>query len=58
MALHDAILVYDYPENIANAEDVIASLDVRPKQVLIEATILSATLTEGMELGIDLNFLV
>jgi type II secretory pathway component GspD/PulD (secretin) len=57
MALHDAILVYDYPENLAKAEEVIAALDVRPKQVLIEATILSATLTEGMELGIDLNFL-
>jgi len=57
MAWHDTIVVYDYPENIAKAEEVIAKLDVRPKQVLIEATILSATLTEGMELGIDLNFL-
>ncbi len=57
MAWHDTIVVYDYPENIAKAEEVIAKLDVRPKQVLIEATILSATLTEGMEFGIDLNFL-
>ena len=57
MAWHDTIVVYDYPENIAKAEKVIALLDVKPKQVLIEATILSATLTEGMELGIDLNFL-
>ena len=57
MAWHDTIVVYDYPENIAKAEEVIAVLDVKPKQVLIEATILSATLTEGMELGIDLNFL-
>jgi len=57
MAWHDTIVVYDYPESIAKAEEVIAKLDVRPKQVLIEATILSATLTEGMELGIDLNFL-
>ncbi|HIJ53196.1 MAG TPA: hypothetical protein HPP66_08590, partial [Planctomycetes bacterium] len=57
MAWHDTIVVYDYPENIAKAEEVIAKLDVKPKQVLIEATILSATLTEGMELGIDLNFL-
>jgi type II secretory pathway component GspD/PulD (secretin) len=30
-------------------------IDVRPKQVLIEATILSALLTEGMELGVDWN---
>jgi len=57
MALQDVILVYDYPENIAKAAEVIASLDVKPKQVLIEATILSATLTEGMQLGIDLNLL-
>ncbi|MHC4459878.1 MAG: type II secretion system protein GspD [Planctomycetota bacterium] len=57
MAWHDTIIVYDYPENIAKVEEVIKALDVKPKQVLIEATILSATLTEGMELGIDLNFL-
>jgi type IV pilus assembly protein PilQ len=57
MALHDSVVVYDYPEYIAKAEQVIDSLDTRPKQVLVEATILSATLTEGMELGIDLNFM-
>ena len=57
LAWHDTIVVYDYPENIAKAEEVIAKLDVRPMQVLIEATILSATLNEGMELGIDLNLL-
>lgn len=56
MALHDSLMIYDYPENLAKAEEVIAALDVRPKQILIEATILSATLTEGMELGVDLNF--
>ncbi|MDO8302178.1 MAG: hypothetical protein Q7T18_02955, partial [Sedimentisphaerales bacterium] len=57
MALHDSIVVYDYPEYIVKAEDVIKTLDTRPKQVLVEATILSATLTEGMELGVDLNFM-
>jgi type IV pilus assembly protein PilQ len=30
-------------------------IDIRPKQVLIEATILSALLNEGMELGVDWN---
>ncbi|MHC4105180.1 MAG: type II secretion system protein GspD, partial [Planctomycetota bacterium] len=45
-----------YPENIAEAEKMLKELDIRPKQVLVEATILSATLTEGLELGIDLNF--
>jgi len=57
MALHDTIVVYDYPEKIAKAEEVIVALDIRPKQVLVEATILSATLTEGMQLGIDWNLL-
>jgi len=57
MALHDTIVIYDFPENIAKAEGLLASIDVRPQQVLIEATILSATLTDGMEFGIDWNLL-
>ena len=57
MALNDTIVILDYPENIAEAEKLLKELDVRPKQVLVEATILSATLTEGLELGVDLNFL-
>jgi type IV pilus assembly protein PilQ len=57
MALNDMLVLRDYPENIAEAEQLLSELDIRPKQVLIEATILSATLSEGMELGIDLNFM-
>ncbi len=57
MALNDIIVIEDYPENIAEAEKMLKELDVRPRQVLIEATILSATLTEGMELGVNLNLL-
>ncbi len=53
VAMNDTIIVYDYPENVAKAEDVVASLDVKPRQILIEATILSATLTEDMQFGID-----
>jgi len=53
MALHDTIVVFDYPENIERAKDVLQSLDVRPQQVLVEATILAVVLTEGMELGVD-----
>jgi type IV pilus assembly protein PilQ len=56
MALNDTIVILDYPENIAEAEKLLKELDIRPKQVLVEATILSATLTEGMEFGVDLNF--
>jgi len=57
MALNDTIVIQDYPERIAEAEKMLGELDVRPQQVLVEATILSATLTEGMEMGVDLNFL-
>ncbi len=55
LAMHDTIVIYDYPENIEAVGEVLATLDVRPKQVLVEAIILSALLTEGMELGVDWN---
>lgn len=57
MAAKDIIVVFDYPENIVKVAEVIKNLDERPKQVLIEATILSAKLTEGMEFGVDFNLL-
>jgi len=57
MALNDHIVVMDYPENIAGAAKLLKELDVRPMQVLVEATILSATLTEETALGIDWNTL-
>jgi len=55
LAFQDTLVVRDYPENIAQIEELLSRLDIRPKQVLVEATILAATLTEGMELGIDFN---
>ncbi|HCO96516.1 MAG TPA: hypothetical protein DIU00_21690 [Phycisphaerales bacterium] len=57
MALNDTIVLYDYPEYIKNAEEVIKLIDVRPKQVLVEATILSALLTENNQFGIDWNLM-
>jgi type IV pilus assembly protein PilQ len=55
LALHDTIVIYDYPENIQAVRQLLDVIDVRPKQVLIEATILAARLNEGMELGVDWN---
>lgn len=52
-ATNDLIVVNDYAENIADIEKTLASLDVRPQQVLIEATILSATLKDDNHLGVD-----
>ncbi len=52
-AMNDTIIVCDYPENIEQVSEVLSSVDIRPKQVLIEATILSVTLTEDTQFGID-----
>jgi type IV pilus assembly protein PilQ len=53
MADNDRLIVRDYPEAIADVEILLSELDVRPKQVLVEATIMSARLTEDTEFGID-----
>jgi type IV pilus assembly protein PilQ len=53
----DVIMVCDYPDRLAQVEKVIADLDVRPRQVLVEATILRASLSEQNSLGIDFNIL-
>ncbi len=57
MALHDLVVIFDYPENIARAEAIIQEVDQRPVQVLVEATIMSALLTEDTKFGIDWNLL-
>lgn len=57
LATHDFIVVYDYPENLDRIADVIGQIDVRPQQVLIEATILRARLTDDNALGVDFSLL-
>ena len=56
LAYQDTLVICDYPENITQIDDMLKRLDTRPQQVLIEATILAANLTEGMEFGVDLSF--
>ena len=51
------LIVTDYPQRLTAAESVLAEVDERPKQVLIEATILRATLTEANQFGIDFAML-
>lgn len=53
----DVIMVCDYPDRLEQIEKVIRELDVRPKQVLVEATIMRASLGEQNSLGIDFNVL-
>jgi len=50
----DTLVVNDYPENLAEIGAALRDLDVRPKQVLIEATVLNASLKDNNALGIDL----
>jgi len=57
IAINDMIVLFDYPENIEKAKAVIEEIDVRPQQVLIEAAIMAARLTEEMQFGIDWNLL-
>ncbi|MDP7637934.1 MAG: hypothetical protein QF577_10355, partial [Phycisphaerae bacterium] len=56
-ATSDLLVVSDYVENIKHIEKIIKEIDVKPDQVLIETTILSATLTEDNLLGVNFNFL-
>lgn len=52
-ATNDLIVINDYAENITEIEKALATVDVRPQQILIEATILNATLKDDNHLGVD-----
>jgi type IV pilus secretin PilQ/predicted competence protein len=53
----DMIVVTDYPENLDQISKIIEQVDRRPQQILVEATILEATLTENNALGIDFSLM-
>jgi type IV pilus assembly protein PilQ len=53
LATGDCLVVTDVPERIAAIATLISDLDVRPQQVLIEATIMRADLNEDNDIGID-----
>ncbi|MFA5783682.1 MAG: hypothetical protein WC962_02255, partial [Phycisphaerae bacterium] len=55
LAMHDMLVVYDYPENLKKVEKMIADIDVRPPAILIEVTILEAQLKDDTEFGIDFS---
>lgn len=54
-AAEDVLVVNDYPENIEKVKNVLAEVDRRPQQVLVEATIVAARLSEDNALGVDFN---
>jgi type IV pilus assembly protein PilQ len=53
----DIIVVTDYQENLVKAHEVLKQVDRRPQQVLVEATILRASLNDNNALGIDFTIL-
>jgi type IV pilus assembly protein PilQ len=55
MAGEDMLIISDLPERLDQVEAMIKEIDVRPQQVLVEATILRAQLNEDNALGIDFN---
>lgn len=48
-----ALLVKNTRENLALIEDLVAVLDIKPPQVLIEARFISTGITDLSELGVD-----
>ncbi|MCD6175343.1 MAG: hypothetical protein J7K65_06215, partial [Planctomycetes bacterium] len=53
LAVHDRLVISDYPENLERIREVLSEVDVEPMQVLLEVTIMEATLTEDTKFGID-----
>ena len=52
-AAQDFLIVTAHPDKLREIERIIAKIDVRPQQVLIDATILRAELSDENALGID-----
>ncbi|MCC6422657.1 MAG: secretin and TonB N-terminal domain-containing protein [Phycisphaerales bacterium] len=53
----DMLVITDYPDNLEKVRKIIKEIDRRPQQILIEATILRASLSEDNSLGVDFTVL-
>jgi len=56
-SLQDTLVVRDYPERLEQVRAILKRMDRRPRQVLVEATILKVQLDDTTSLGIDFNTL-
>ncbi len=54
-ATEDLLVVTDYPDRLLEVKRVLKEIDRRPQQILVEATILRAALTDDNALGVDFN---
>ena len=57
-ALSSTLVIYDYPEHVDEIVALVAQLDTRPAQVLVEARILQTQLTEANAFGVDFALVV
>ena len=53
MASNDMVVIQEYESNLKIIDQIIQRLDVQPVQVLIEAVIISVSLTQDTELGVN-----
>lgn len=53
----DVVIVRDYATVLAQIDQIFAEVDVKPRQVAIEAMILSVSLSDTFKFGIDLGVL-
>jgi type IV pilus assembly protein PilQ len=53
----DTLILRDYAENVDEMVALLQELDIRPKQVLVEATVMEAKLSENNSWGVDLTIL-
>ncbi len=51
------LVINDFEDNIEVIRELLASLDTRPAQVLVEATILQSSISEANAFGIDFSIL-
>ncbi len=56
-ASSEVLVIQDYEDNMKHIEKIVQEIDAKPQQVLIEATILQATLSDNNALGIDFTSL-
>jgi type IV pilus assembly protein PilQ len=52
----NSLILTTSPDGMATEERLIAQLDVRPKQVLIEAKLVEVTLSNGLDYGIQWDY--
>jgi len=55
--LPDTVVARDFPENLERMREILQQMDRRPRQVLVEATIVQVQLDDTTSLGVDFNAL-